>query len=294
MRLIDRKLTDIINGLVQTFPQEKMISLRRMIPGMAYKAYYAKPAAVEKDETIMEQSQVDVLCDYAHEQCKMCIDMKCSACPLGKVFDSILSDDRDGTELGGNGHHADGKRITKARTFAHLRRGGHDGKPTGRRKAARDLQPGYSETGTGQRHHEGSLQAGGTHGLAEKDRAYNVTRRLTGMPTAHGGESGLDATLAALSALTEDYGEKVRSYTREIRTAERILSEIPSETMRVFVRMFYVDNLPAAQVRRELHMSEYGFARARNAVEQAQDMNSVIWRERYMVDEKAENLSQNT
>lgn len=27
---------------------------------------------------------------------KMCIDMKCSACPLGKVFDSILSDDRDG------------------------------------------------------------------------------------------------------------------------------------------------------------------------------------------------------
>ena len=96
MRLIDRKLTDIINGLVQTFPQEKMISLRRMIPGMAYKAYYAKPAAVDKDETIMEQSQVDVLCDYAHEQCKMCIDMKCSACPLGKVFDSILSDDRDG------------------------------------------------------------------------------------------------------------------------------------------------------------------------------------------------------
>ena len=46
----------------------------------------------------------------------------------------------------------------------------------------------------------------------QKDRAYNVTRRLTGMPTAHGGESGLDATLAALSALTEDYGEKVRSY----------------------------------------------------------------------------------
>lgn len=128
----------------------------------------------------------------------------------------------------------------------------------------------------------------------QKDRAYNVTRRLTGMPTAHGGESGLDATLAALSALTEDYGEKVRSYTREIRTAERILSEISSETMRVFVRMFYVDNLPAAQVWRELHMSEYGFARARNAVEQAQDMNSVIWRERYMVDEKAENLSQNT
>ena len=51
---------------------------------------------MDKDETIMEQSQVDVLCDYAHEQCKMCIDMKCSACPLGKVFDSILSDDRDG------------------------------------------------------------------------------------------------------------------------------------------------------------------------------------------------------
>ena len=36
----------------------------------------------------------------------------------------------------------------------------------------------------------------------QKDRAYNVTRRLTGMPTAHGGENGLDAALAALSAQT--------------------------------------------------------------------------------------------
>lgn len=43
MRLIDRKLTDIINGLVQTFPQEKMISLRRMIPGMAYKPITPSP-----------------------------------------------------------------------------------------------------------------------------------------------------------------------------------------------------------------------------------------------------------
>ena len=96
MRLVDVKLTDIINGLVQTFPYEKMVSLRRMMPGMAYKAYYARPAAVDKDETLILQSQLDTLCGYAHEQCKLCVDMHCGVCPLGKVFDAIMSDDRDG------------------------------------------------------------------------------------------------------------------------------------------------------------------------------------------------------
>lgn len=96
MRLIDRKLTDIISGLVQTFPTEKMLSLKRMAHGMAYKAYYARPAAVDKSETLIEQERLDVLCEYAHEQCKLCVTAKCGACPLGKVFDSILSDDRDG------------------------------------------------------------------------------------------------------------------------------------------------------------------------------------------------------
>lgn len=121
----------------------------------------------------------------------------------------------------------------------------------------------------------------------QKDRAYNVTRQLTGMPVSHGGTNGLDATLAALDGLTDEYSEKVRQYMRELRAAERILNGIASETMRTFVVMMYVDNLPAASVRRELKMTEYGFMRAREAVERARDMKSVIWRERYILEKNS-------
>lgn len=120
----------------------------------------------------------------------------------------------------------------------------------------------------------------------QKDRAYNVTRRMTGMPSAHGGASGIDATMAALDGLTEEYGEKVRQYMRELRAAERILNGIGSDDMRTFVVMLYVDDLPQATVRRELNMTEYGFARARRAVEQADSMADVIWRERYIMEKK--------
>ena len=56
--------------------------------------------------------------------------------------------------------------------------------------------------------------------------------------------------------------------------------------MRTFVVMLYVDDLPATVVRRELNMTEYGFARAREAIEQARDMESVVWRERYILEKK--------
>ena len=43
------------------------------------------------------------------------------------------------------------------------------------------------------------------------------------------------------------------------------------------------------EVRRELNMTEYGFNRARNAIERAKDMQSVVWRERYIMENFSEN-----
>ena len=100
------------------------------------------------------------------------------------------------------------------------------------------------------------------------DRMFGVTAHITGMPGGKGAPSGFDAAFAAINS-------------------------IPSRTMRTFVVMLYVDNLPATTVRRELNMTEYGFTRARNAVEQARDMQSVVWRERYIL-EKDSNSSKNT
>ena len=49
--------------------------------------------------------------------------------------------------------------------------------------------------------------------------------------------------------------------------------------------MMYVDGLPPEKVREELNLTEWGFRRARDSVEQAPDMQSVVWREKYIVEE---------
>lgn len=78
--------------------------------------------------------------------------------------------------------------------------------------------------------------------------------------------------------------QQISAYMHELKTAEKIINGIASRTMRTFVVMMYVDNLSPETVRRELNMTEWGFRRARDSVEQAQDMQSVVWREKYILE----------
>ncbi|NCU20719.1 hypothetical protein EOM89_08275 [Candidatus Falkowbacteria bacterium] len=119
--------------------------------------------------------------------------------------------------------------------------------------------------------------------LWQKDRMSNISQHLSGMPRGGGGPTGLDAAFAALDELEEEHKERVKEYARELKAAERIINCIPSHTMRVFAVMMYVENIPASKVRGELNMTERGFRSARYAVEQAEDMASVKWRERYVI-----------
>lgn len=121
----------------------------------------------------------------------------------------------------------------------------------------------------------------------QNDRMYGVTAHITGMPGGKGVPSGFDAAFAAISGLNEEHKAQMQTYVRELKAAERIINSIPSRTMRTFVVMLYVDALPATVVRRELNMTEYGFARAREAIEQARDMESVVWRERYILEKNS-------
>ncbi len=118
----------------------------------------------------------------------------------------------------------------------------------------------------------------------QSDRMYGVTARITGMPGGKGVHGGFDASYAALDSLNEEHKAQMQTYVRELKAAERIINSIPYRTMRTFVVMLYVDDLPATTVRRELNMTEYGFIRAREAIEQARDMESVVWRERYILE----------
>ena len=117
----------------------------------------------------------------------------------------------------------------------------------------------------------------------QRERMYNITQHLTGMPKQQGEHGGLEAAFAAVAELEDEHKEKVKEYTRKLKAAERIVNGIGNPFMRTFVTMMYIENLSAKTVRSELNMSEWGFKRARQAVEQAEYMKCVVWRERYVI-----------
>ncbi len=124
-----------------------------------------------------------------------------------------------------------------------------------------------------------------TEALRERrmSQATRITAQLTGMPRGGGG-GGLDAALAALDELDRALSDQVAEYARVLRRAERILNGIESRSMRAFVVLRYVMDEPDARIRRALCMTRRGFERAVRCVEDAPDMASVIWRERFYVE----------
>lgn len=118
----------------------------------------------------------------------------------------------------------------------------------------------------------------------QEDQLGNITVNMSGMPRGSGPASGFDATYAALDYLCEQHKEQLSMYMRELKEAEKIINSIENPKMRTFVVMMYVEELPKAVVRRELNMTEYAFNKAKHAIEQAESMSAVVWRERYMTE----------
>ena len=118
----------------------------------------------------------------------------------------------------------------------------------------------------------------------QEDQLGNITVNMSGMPRGSGPASGFDATYAALDYLCEQHKEQLSMYMRELKEAEKIINSIENPKMRTFVVMMYVEELPKTVVRRELNMTEYAFNKAKHAIEQAESMSAVVWRERYMTE----------
>lgn len=120
--------------------------------------------------------------------------------------------------------------------------------------------------------------------LWERERMVNITQHLSWAPGG-GAQRGLDAAYAALSGLEEEHQKMVQAYARELKRTERVLNGIGNPRMRTFVALMYVLDRPPGEVRSELNLTEWGFRRARQAVEQAKSMERVIWRDRYILGE---------
>lgn len=119
----------------------------------------------------------------------------------------------------------------------------------------------------------------------QHDRMFNITQHLTGMPGG-GLPTGLDETFAMLSEIDEEHEARCKEYVRQLRKAQKILNGIESRTMRTFVVMKYIMDVPDVNIRDELNMTRRGFDRARRAVEEAPNMAAVKWQERYIVVQK--------
>ena len=97
LRMLEAVLSNLIDDILQTFPVEKLVSMQRMLPHMKYKLQCGATASkLNDDECIIAEKDLDILTSYAHEQCKLCVEENCNRCPLGKVLDGIVCDDRDG------------------------------------------------------------------------------------------------------------------------------------------------------------------------------------------------------
>ena len=117
----------------------------------------------------------------------------------------------------------------------------------------------------------------------EHDRKINISQHITGMPNGKGGVNGLDNTFARIDALEHEHREKVEHYRSYMRRIDRILGSISSPSMRIFVRLKYMENESDVDIRKELNISRRGFDRARQCVEDAPDMESVKWPEKFIL-----------
>lgn len=117
----------------------------------------------------------------------------------------------------------------------------------------------------------------------QRGRMVKITASLSGMPGG-GSRKGMDDAVSMLDELGQEQIRACREYGRHLRRAQRILNAIESQNMRAFVMMRYIIGVSDTEIRRELGMTRRGFDRAVHAVQDAPDMASVKWQERYILE----------
>lgn len=115
----------------------------------------------------------------------------------------------------------------------------------------------------------------------QQDRLFNITSKITGMPNGHGESGGLDKYFADISEMEEKYKVECAEYLDELKRAEDIINSIESRTMRTFVTMRYVMNIPNREIMGQLNLKRRKFESMCLCIEEAEDMKSVIWEERF-------------
>ena len=130
--------------------------------------------------------------------------------------------------------------------------------------------------------------------IKEKDNAYELVVDLPGFTKDEikasvengyltiSAAKGLDEAFAKLAELDEDYATMCNTYADTVRAANEILHSIKSPSMRSFVILKYMRNMPDIKIRKELNMTRRALEQAKECVENATCMAAVEWKERYV------------
>ena len=111
----------------------------------------------------------------------------------------------------------------------------------------------------------------------QQDRLYSMTQRITGMPCG-GNPQDIGDKIAAVGELEKKYSKQCTEYLRALKNIEIILNKINDGKLRTFVVMRYVFQMENTKIMTELNMKRRKFEQMCKAVEQAPDMEHVVWR----------------
>ena len=117
----------------------------------------------------------------------------------------------------------------------------------------------------------------------QQERMTNISARIDGTSGGSGTAKGLDEAFAKLSELDEEYAAMCKSYADTTKAANEILHSITSPSMRSFVILKYMLNMPDIKVRKALNMSRRSLEQAKECIENAACMAEVEWKERYIL-----------
>lgn len=96
LRLCTTLLRKLSQSMKYTMQPEKRASVDHMAPRMRFRTWCGHEAVkTAPEEVVLAEKELDVLMEYAWKECSLCLEQRCGQCRLGKVFDSVLDNDRN-------------------------------------------------------------------------------------------------------------------------------------------------------------------------------------------------------
>lgn len=115
------------------------------------------------------------------------------------------------------------------------------------------------------------------------ERMTNTTQHLSPLPRSGQPPAGMEIAFGKIDEWQEKSRNRMNEYMDVLEEAEEILNGIGNYKMRLMVMLKYMQNAPNREIKEALGMSEWEFRKAKECIENARDMKSIRWKDKYIV-----------